>query len=129
MSKQYAKKYLMQADLSSDMPSEVVPDRRRHPRYRFSIPITIRSTNGLAMQGITIEISQSGMSAITADALTVNETVELEPITAGKVSAMVHRAVGRVYGFEFLNLSPEQAQKITEMCKSLPLYRGKSLGI
>ena len=129
MSEQYAKKYLMQADLSSDMPSEVVPDRRRHPRYRFSIPITIRSTNGLAMQGITIEISQSGMSAITADALTVNETVELEPITAGKVSAMVHRAVGRVYGFEFLNLTPEQGQKITEICKSLPLYRGKSLGI
>ncbi len=81
------------------------------------------------MQGITIEISQSGMSAITADALTVNETVELVPIAAGKVSAMVHRAVGRVYGFEFLNLTPEQSQKITEMCKSLPLYRGKSLGI
>jgi c-di-GMP-binding flagellar brake protein YcgR len=119
----------MEADLSSDMPSEIVPDRRRHPRYRFSTPITIRSADGLAMQGITIEISQSGMSAITADALSANETVELEPIAAGKVSATVHRAVGRVYGFEFLNLTPEQDQKITEICKSLPLYRGKALGI
>jgi hypothetical protein len=69
------------------------------------------------------------MSAITADALTINETVELEPIAAGKVSAVVHRAVGRVYGFEFLNLTPEHGQKITEICKSLPLYRGKALGI
>jgi c-di-GMP-binding flagellar brake protein YcgR len=119
----------MQADLSSEKPSQVAPDRRRHPRYRFSTPITIRSADGLATRGITIEISQSGMSAITADALTINETVELEPIAAGKVSAVVHRAVGRVYGFEFLNLTPEQGQKITEICKSLPLYRGKSLGI
>jgi c-di-GMP-binding flagellar brake protein YcgR len=119
----------MEADLSSEKPSEVVPDRRRHPRYRFSTPITIRSVDGLAMQAITIEISQSGMSAITADALSVNETVELEPIAAGKVSARVHRAIGRVYGFEFLNLTPEEGQKIMEICKSLPLYRGKSLGI
>ena len=119
----------MQADLSSEKPSQVAPDRRRHPRYRFSTPITIRSADGLATRGITIEISQSGMSAITADALTINETVELEPIAAGKVSALVHRTVGRVYGFEFLNLTPEQGQKIMEICKSLPLYRGKSLGI
>jgi len=119
----------MRADLSPEGPSQTAPDRRRYPRYRFSTPITIRSADGLGMQGISIEISQSGMSAITSDSLTVNETVELEPIAAGKVSALVRRAVGRVYGFEFLNLTPEQGQKITDICKSLPLYRGKSLGI
>jgi c-di-GMP-binding flagellar brake protein YcgR len=119
----------MEGDVSSEKPPQAVLDRRRYPRYRFSIPITIRSADGLAMQGISIEISQSGMSAITSDSLTVNETVELEPIAAGTVSASVRRAVGRVYGFEFLNLSAEQTQRITEICKSLPLYRGKSLGI
>src|SRR5580693_671361 len=104
----------MQADLSSEKPSQVAPDRRRHPRYRFSTPITIRSADGLATRGITIEISQSGMSAITADALSANETVELEPIAAGKVSATVHRAVGRVYGIEFReSLCPR------DLCRSL----------
>lgn len=76
-----------------------------------------------------MEISQSGMSAIAADSLTLNDTVELEPIAAGKASAIVRRVTGRVYGFEFLNLTPEQGQRITEICKSLPRYQGKSLGI
>ena len=119
----------MQSDLISQKVSQTVPDRRRHPRYRFSAPITIRSGDGLAIKGISIEISQSGMSAITADSLTLNDTVELEPIAAGKASAIVRRVTGRVYGLEFLNLTPEQGQRITEICRSLPLYQGKSLGI
>ena len=69
------------------------------------------------------------MSAITADSLTLNDTLELEPIAGGKVSAIVRRVTGRVYGFEFLNLPPERDQRITEICQSLPLYQGKSLGI
>ncbi|MGA8492580.1 MAG: PilZ domain-containing protein [Terriglobales bacterium] len=119
----------MDSDLISQSVAQTVPDRRRHPRYRFSAPITIRSGDNLTMQGISIEISRSGMSAITADALTVNETVELEPIATGKVLAKVRRVVGRVYGFEFLDLTDEQGRRITEICKSLPLYHGKSLGI
>jgi c-di-GMP-binding flagellar brake protein YcgR len=119
----------MQSDLVSQSVSQTVPDRRRHPRYRFSTPITVRFADGSAMQGISIEISQSGMSAITAGSVTLNDTVELEPIAAGKASAIVRRVTGRVYGFEFLSLTPEQGQRITRACKSLPLYQRKSLGI
>jgi hypothetical protein len=39
------------------------------------------------------------------------------------------RAIGKIYGFEFLNLTAEQTQQITENCKMLPLYLGESLGI
>jgi hypothetical protein len=120
----------VQTDLDSQkVSSETFPDRRRHPRYRFSIPITIRSADGAAIPGITIEISESGLSAITADSLKVNDTVELEPIAAGKVLALVRRNIGRVYGFEFLSLTAEQVQRITESCKLLSRYQGKSLGI
>jgi PilZ domain len=119
----------MPSDLISQSLSPTVPDRRRHPRYRFSAPITIRSADGLTMQGISIEISQTGMSAITADVLTVNDTVELKPIASGKVLARVRRVVGRIYGFEFLNLTAEQGLRIAEICRSLPLYHGESLGI
>ena len=78
----------MQTDLISKGP-ESHPDRRRHARYRLSVPITIRSADGTSISGICIEISQSAISAITADPLKVNDTVELEPIAGGKVSAIV----------------------------------------
>jgi hypothetical protein len=119
----------MQPDLDFTKVPEGIPDRRRRPRYRFSIPITIRVANGVAISGITIEISESGLSAITADLLKVNDTVELETIAAGKVLALVRRNIGRVYGFEFLDLTAEQVQRIAESCKLLPVYQGKSLGI
>ena len=99
------------------------------PRYRFSVPLTIRSTDGEITRAITLEISASGVSAITERSLRLNDTVELEPIAASKVLAVVRRNVGRIYGFEFLALSSEQAHTIVERCKLLPRYLGKSLGI
>jgi PilZ domain len=119
----------MQTNIDSPKECGVAPDRRRHPRYRFSTPITVTSTDGVAMPGIGIEISESGMSAITADSLQVNDRVQLEPVAGGKALASVRRIIGRVSGFEFFNLSAEQAQRIRENCKVLPLYQGKSLGI
>jgi hypothetical protein len=118
----------MQTDLISRGP-ESHPDRRRHARYRLSVPITIRFADGTSIPGISIEISQSGISAITADPLKVNDTIELEPIAGGKVSAMVRRNIGRVYGFEFLNLTPDQTKRILESCKMLALYQNTTLGI
>lgn len=104
-------------------------DRRRHPRYRFCAPLTIRLADGESLRAITLEISASGLSAITEQPLRINDTVELEPIAASKVLALVRRNVGRIYGFEFLALSSEQTHQIVESCKLLPRYQGKSLGI
>ena len=119
----------MQPDIDAQKQTEAAMDRRRHPRYRFSVPITIRSADGALMPGISIEISTSGISAITPDLLKLNDTVELELIAAGKVRALVRHNIGKIYGFEFLNLTAEQTQQITERCKLLPQYRGKTLGI
>lgn len=119
----------MQTEPDTHASPEVPVDRRRHPRYRFSVPLTIRSGGGEITRAITLEISASGASAITERSLRLNDTVELEPIAGGKVSALVRRNVGRVYGFEFLALSSEQAHAIVERCKLLPRYLGKSLGI
>jgi hypothetical protein len=109
--------------------SERPADRRRHPRYRLSVPITVFAADGVLIPGISIEISVSGISAIVADSLKVNDEVELEPVATGKVLAVVRHNVGKIYGFEFLNLTAEQTRRITESCKLLPQYRSKSLGI
>jgi hypothetical protein len=119
----------MQTDFDAHKAPEAPHDRRRHPRYRLSVPLTIRSADGAVMPGISIEISASGLSAIIADSLKLNDTVELEPIATVRVQALVRHNIGKIYGFEFLNLTAEQTQRITESCKMLPLYKGKSLGI
>jgi hypothetical protein len=119
----------LQTNLDSNKAPEPFPDRRRHPRYHFSVPITIHAANGVAIPGITIEISESGLSAITANPLKITDTVELEPIAGGKVPAVVQRNVGRLYGFEFLNLTAEQIQRINESCKKLARYQANTLGI
>ena len=119
----------MQTEPDAQAVPEVPVDRRRHPRYRFSVPLTIRSEGGEITRAITVEISASGVSAITESSLRLNDTVELEPIAASKISALVRHNVGRVYGFEFLALSSEQSHAIVESCKLLPRYRSKSLGI
>jgi c-di-GMP-binding flagellar brake protein YcgR len=119
----------MQTNVDDQNASSPPPDRRKHVRYRFSIPVTIRGADRTSISGISIEISESGMSAIAAQSLEINTTVQLEPVAAGSVSALVRRNTGRVYGFEFLNLTAEQSQRIIETCKMLPRYEGKGLGI
>jgi len=119
----------MQTAANHEPSLENLPDRRRHPRYRYSAPITIRSAEGAAIPGITIEISESGLSAIAAHTLALDEIVKLHPVGGGAVSAQVRHRVGRVYGFEFLHPTAKQIRNIRESCKTLARYAGNSLGI
>jgi PilZ domain len=106
-----------------------VPERRRFPRYRYSAPLIVRAANVAEARGMTVEISECGASVIVGALLKVGDTVELEPVGGGIASAVVRRGLGRLYGFEFLNLSAEQAGKIREMGKTLPAYRSKTLDL
>jgi hypothetical protein len=104
-----------------------VSERRRFPRYRYSVPIIVRSANAPESRAMSVEISECGLSAVTGAALTVGDSVELDPIGGRSVTAIIRRRFGRFCGFEFMNLSAEQAGKIREMCRMLPQYRSKTL--
>jgi len=119
----------MKTDTASNEASLSAPDRRRHDRYRFSAPITVYPNGRSAIRGISLEISESGMSALFGDGLVVGDTVELEPVAGSMVSALVRRQSGKIYGFEFSNLTPAQIQRIAEICKSLPKYLCNTLDI
>jgi hypothetical protein len=69
------------------------------------------------MRGLSVEIREGGMSAMASDPLKVGETVEWEPVEGGRVSAVVRHKLGQMYGFEFVDLSAEQARRIAESCK------------
>jgi|SRR5271154_3060338 len=103
-------------------------ERRRRPRYLFSLAMTIRSADGLAMHGISVEISESGISAMVSGLLTPGDTVELEPVAGGRMPAVVRHKLGRLYGFEFVGLSAEQAGRIAENCERLGKYHSQTRG-
>ena len=98
-------------------------DRRRHPRYRFSEPTKVCCENGACFDGINVEISQSGMSAMIQGALQPGEVVRLQPVTGGVAAAVVRHKLGMLYGFEFLELAREQAGKIAERCRQCEPWR------
>ena len=81
------------------------------------------------MRGMSIEISEGGMSAAVGVGLKVGDAVELEPVGGAAAVAVVRRILGRLCGFEFLNLSPEQAGKVREMSGMFPLYRPRTLDL
>lgn len=119
----------MKTDVVTNPAPMNFPDRRRHARYRYSIPITVYVANRAPIHGMSLEMSESGMSAMIGDELAVGTAVELEPIAGGKVSAHVRRHTGKIYGFEFSNLDPARVQWIVETCKMRPLYSSKTLDI
>ena len=106
-----------------------VPDRRRHVRYRLAVPITVYRKGAPAVRGISVEISESGMSALVGDELAVGDTVDLEPVAGSRISALIRRQMGKIFGFEFLNLTSAQIQRIGEICATLPHYQSKTLDI
>jgi hypothetical protein len=119
----------MQRTIEVEQTTPPVLDRRKRPRYRFSAPITVWLPNGSSVRAITLEISESGLSACLTGPLTVGDTADLEPVGGGRAQAIVRRKVGTVYGFECLALSEEQLAHIRASCSRLPLYQSGVLGI
>lgn len=75
------------------------------------------------MPGISVEISASGKSAMVSGLLREGETVELEPVAGGRTQARVRHKLGRLYGFEFMDLTTDQAARIAEGCQRFSKYR------
>ena len=91
---------------------------RRYPRYMFSIPVTVRHRPPSRLQntrGMTLDISQGGVSAIVAANLLVGEVVEIDlPLPTGLLNALAnvrYKTADRC-GFEFIGLSPQEQQQI-----------------
>lgn len=78
---------------------------------------------------MTLEISESGLSAMLASPLKVGDSVRLEPVAAGAVTAQVRHNVGAIYGFEFLQVAEEQIDKLRDTCHRLQRYPPNKRGI
>jgi hypothetical protein len=103
--------------------------RKLLARYRFSAPISVHTSEGRAIPAITLEISESGLSAVLASSVKLGGTVQLEPVAAGTVTAEVRHNVGKVYGFAFLQMTGEQTLKLRNECRGLPRFPPNRMGI
>ena len=98
-------------------------ERRRSPRYRFSEAVAVQCPGGPLMTGISVEISQGGMSAMVNGLLQVGDAAEIYPVAGGPVRARVRHKLGLLYGFEFTEISAVQIRQITENWKKSYAWR------
>jgi PilZ domain len=79
-------------------------ENRRHPRATLEVDIVVHSKMAGPVPGRTLEISESGISAILAVELSIGEAVELEvslPLERVNVKAVVKNKNIFRHGFEF----------------------------
>lgn len=104
-------------------------ERRRFRRYHYTAPVSIRSSDGVEVRGMSMEISEGGMSLLATASLSVGDVVDLEPVGGEAAKATLRRIVGKLYGFEFLGLNSLQLKRIRRMCKMLPPFQSRTLDV
>jgi len=96
-------------------------DARRHPRFKLDVEIKIYSRTSGLLSGRTVDISESGISAMLTMEVPLNEVVQLEfALRAGFVAvrALVRQRNCFRYGFQFVDPNPAQ-ELIRRTCREL----------
>jgi hypothetical protein len=96
-------------------------DLRRHPRYKLEVDIRVYPRNAEVVHGRTVDISESGISAMLRVEVPVGELVRLEIDLPGgelEVHAMVRQRNAFRYGFQFVESTSAQ-DLIGRTCRQL----------
>src|SRR5437879_243587 len=108
---------------------EPVMNRRRYQRYEIDTQLHV-TLLGLeqrgTLRGRSLNISEAGIAGVFVTVWDVGTLVCLEfsvPVTSNpvRVGAVVRSRSGYRYGFEFVDLSPEQREIINKTCRTLAL--------
>lgn len=98
-------------------------DARRHPRYKLDVEICVYARDSEVVRGRTVDISESGISAILRIEVPVAEVVRLEftlPTGDVEIHAMVRQRNAFRYGFQFVESSTAQ-DLIGRTCRQLAI--------
>jgi PilZ domain len=104
-------------------PSRDLPDARRQPRFRLDVDIRINTKTCGLLVGRTVDISESGISALLKLEVPVGEFVELQftlPFGPVTVYSIVRQRNAFRYGFQFVE-SNAVHEIIQATCRSLEL--------
>lgn len=98
-------------------------ENRRHPRFKLAVDIRVYARNSAVVRGTTVDISESGISALLRDELRLDEVVRLEfglPLGDVEVLALVRYRNAFRYGFQFVE-SPSAQDRIAQTCRELAM--------
>jgi c-di-GMP-binding flagellar brake protein YcgR len=98
-------------------------EARRHPRYKLEIDIRVYPRNAAVVRGHSVDISESGISAILRDEVPLEEVVRLEfavPTGDIQIHALVRQRSAFRYGFQFLE-AISQLKIIQRACRQLAM--------
>jgi PilZ domain len=116
---------------SAARPGGDIVDHRRQPRFKLEVKISINSRTCGLLKGYTVDISESGISAILRIEVPMDEVVELEftlPFGPVRVYAMVRQRSAFRYGFQFVQ--SDSAEKIIQAtCRELAVEQSLLAGL
>lgn len=98
-----------------------VMDARRHRRFKLAVQIRVYPRDCPLVRGDTVDISESGISAMLREEIPLGEVVRLEfTLSFGDVEvlAMVRQRSAFRYGFQFVETSSVQ-DIIGRTCRQL----------
>jgi hypothetical protein len=96
-------------------------EQREHERFGFKVLLRIHCRSGELILGRTMDISESGISAMVSLELIVGQGVELSfelPCGPVSVHAVVKNKSAFRYGFEFV-LANEEREMLKSGCRML----------
>ena len=86
-------------------------EARRHPRFKLEASLRVYARDCPVVRGDTVDISESGISAMLREEVPVGEVVRLEfsvPLGEVEVLALVCQRNAFRYGFQFVEASSAQ---------------------
>jgi PilZ domain len=92
-------------------PTQEIVELRRHPRFKLEVSIRVYPRDNPVVRGDTVDISESGISAMLRVEVPVGGMVCLEftlPLGDIEVLAMVRQRNAFRYGFQFVEASSAQ---------------------
>jgi PilZ domain len=115
----------VRSQLGTD-PTRDPVDLRRHPRFKLEVDIRVYPRDSAVVRGRTVDISESGISAMLREEVSLGEMVRLEftlPLGEVEVLAMVRQRNAFRYGFQFVEDSSANGI-IGRTCSQLAVEQG-----
>jgi hypothetical protein len=100
-------------------------DLRQHPRFKIEVDVRITSKTCGRLKGHTVDVSESGISAMLTIEVPIGEVVELEftlPFGPVRIYALVRQRNAFRYGFQFVELNASHVA-IEATCHQLAIER------
>ncbi len=102
-----------------------IVDARRHPRYKLEVEIRVYPRDCPVVRGYTVDISESGISAMLRGEVPLGEVLRLEfalPLGDVELVALVRHQNAFRYGFQFVEAGTAKAL-IARTCSQLAVQQ------